>query len=303
MEKIAVRKIGEQLHVFTPYHPDFRRRAPRLGGKFDSGSWRFDPRDEERVRKALRDVYGTDGEDSVPLVTVRQSFSSEHEHAGEIWVYGRRIASRRFRDDEVSLGNDVVILEGEFSARGGSAKYPCIFDGDEKVIMEVRNVPLSLTSKLPDDAMIVGHDSPIAIRKLNDIKEIEKGIELARSELQLLEQSRLDLLADLKDVAGAPQKRTKYSVLVKIPLSIRIQVPEAGSEIEAARVAAERAENILLDAYGAGPLSKWAEVLPDVVYIEYQEEGVFEMLVDTLDKNGEVMEDLSVWVNSDFDIV
>jgi len=59
LPQIARFEPGSPIVVTTPnYHPDFVAAAKRLNGRFVDGKWRFDARDEERVRFACTQVWG-----------------------------------------------------------------------------------------------------------------------------------------------------------------------------------------------------------------------------------------------------
>ena len=144
MDSQPVVTVGDKVTVKAPYHPRFVSRAKGLGGKWSPSkrAWEFDVRDEDAVRRLCRDVYGTDGDDNVPLVTVRYTITSVDADKQSLYKFGRLIARRRGRDIRVSLGDGVVIVEGKFAPTGGSAKYPAI--GGEGVVLEVRDVPATL---------------------------------------------------------------------------------------------------------------------------------------------------------------
>ncbi|MGW5636469.1 hypothetical protein [Streptomyces sp. NPDC003832] len=135
-----------RLGVTSPYNSEFVADAKAMGGRWHGASrqWTFDPRDEERLRELLRDVYGTDGSpaDQADLVTVRWDISRYGHTKGDNQLYlaGRVVASRRSRDESVRLAPNVVLISGGFSAGSGSTKYPALGPTDGTVI-EVRDIP------------------------------------------------------------------------------------------------------------------------------------------------------------------
>lgn len=130
--------------VNSPYHPIFVSRAQKLGGKFKgAGQWIFDARDEDRVREALIDAYGTDGQVRPKLVTLRMA--PKTIYARSVFL-DRAILSRISRDSRVKLGEGVVILQGGFYSSGGSAKYPQIGPALEGTVIEVRDVPENIAN-------------------------------------------------------------------------------------------------------------------------------------------------------------
>ena len=94
-EDVRVRVDGGLLTVSSPYNQEYVAAARRLGGRWDPRAtvWRFDAREEQRVRDLLRQVYGTDGTSAVETVTVRVCAG---QYAGErqIYVAGRVVARR-----------------------------------------------------------------------------------------------------------------------------------------------------------------------------------------------------------------
>lgn len=160
---VTIKKVsGDELVVACPYSDDFRVRARQIGGNYKRPRrlWVFDPRDEERVRDLTLDVYGTDGRESDP-VDVRLTLRGR---TGDVVFFaGRKVAERRGRDWAVKLGQGVVLIDGKFPRRGGSAKYPAILDHGLLAVIEVRGVPYHLAvleqDKAPDDVEIVGADA------------------------------------------------------------------------------------------------------------------------------------------------
>src|SRR5690606_25910046 len=94
---------NNQVIVSAPYHPDFPPRARKLGGKWDAYKkvWKFDYRDEDRVRNVLMDVYGTDGR-KVESVDFKL-FLPDYLDQRELWVGDRQVLYRPGRDAEVRL--------------------------------------------------------------------------------------------------------------------------------------------------------------------------------------------------------
>lgn len=141
--------------IRAPYHPAAVARFRALGGQWNGDVWLFDPRDEARVRDAATAVYGTDGTPSavvdvrVTLTVARQATLWEGDN--NLFLLGRQIARRPYRDARVALGDGVVIVEGRFSGAGGSAKNPALGNLDG-ITVEVRDVP----AVLADQAIAAG---------------------------------------------------------------------------------------------------------------------------------------------------
>jgi len=166
MAKIEIGEVkmkdgATKLKVESPFHPEFPKHARNLGGRWDSSAraWYFDPRDEDSVRDLCLDCFGDDGRGAeFETVDVQVWIRGSSEQS--FWFAGREIAKRPGRDWTVKLGEGVVLVEGEFKSRGGSAKYPCVFAHGESALLEVRDVPLVLAlreqDENPDDVTILG---------------------------------------------------------------------------------------------------------------------------------------------------
>lgn len=128
------------IKVVSPYNKDFVAKARRTGGRWnaDQKAWIFDARDENRVRRLLIDIYGTDGHDTGETVTVRID-AGKHPTEQEILVGGTAIVKRRDRDQDPWTAPNTVIVSGSFHPSGGSRKYPAL--GENDAIIEVRDIP------------------------------------------------------------------------------------------------------------------------------------------------------------------
>lgn len=129
--------------LVSPYNPDMPAEARKIGGRFDRAAkaWRFDARDEERVRDLARRFYGTDGtEPEGDLVTVRVELWRCEGSKNFATFAGRRIAERPHRDSSVRLAANVVLVEGTLPPSGGSMRYPEI-DAPAGTRVEIRDLP------------------------------------------------------------------------------------------------------------------------------------------------------------------
>lgn len=155
MTSITVTTSGNHVYLISPYNTKAVSAAKRLGGQWDGArkAWRFDARDEDRVREMARDIYGTDGtvESVLDTVTVRIKAADYIDHTGRdtentVRVAGRRVAYREYRDAEVTLVPGVVIVAGGFATSGGSMRYPEI--GATDAVLEIRDVSRSTLDRL-----------------------------------------------------------------------------------------------------------------------------------------------------------
>lgn len=156
-------KLVQRLYVQTSFHPDFPHKARNLGGVWllNSKEWVFSPKDEAKVRALCVDLFGTDGADVESCtVQVRVGGDFLDGDINEIWMFGRPVVRRWQRDLRVVLGEDVVIIDGDFPARGGSVAHPKLlpFRTTDVVTLEVRDVP-----KLLADRTIAAHPRSVTM--------------------------------------------------------------------------------------------------------------------------------------------
>lgn len=155
---VTISVASGRVSVVSPYNPSFPARAKRLGGRWDAASkaWTFDARDESRVRKVCRDIYGTDGSPTA-VVTLRVNVSAI-ARGDDLWVAGRQVARRPSRDESVRLGDGVVLIKGGFEKHGGSRNSPELAPLDDTVV-EVRDVAepaaRAAVEKHPEDVAII----------------------------------------------------------------------------------------------------------------------------------------------------
>lgn len=141
-----------KIKVSSPYHPEFPKAARRLGGKWDGASktWRFDARDEERVRELCREVYGEDGRADAPTVTIRAT-CVDHINTYDLSAYvaGRQVARAFDRDGGARLGDGMILISGGFGS-SGSRKNPTLTI-DKGTIIEIRDVPVTVAEAARQD--------------------------------------------------------------------------------------------------------------------------------------------------------
>lgn len=131
----------------APYHPALPARAEALSGEHGpiDWIWTFPDAVEEQVRGLAREVFGTDGTDA-PTVDVRFSIAAFGDlvtRGGRpaLWLFGRRVVRRRRWTVKVEFGPGVLVVEGGFPARGGSAD--AVFLAPHPgTRLEVRDVPV-----------------------------------------------------------------------------------------------------------------------------------------------------------------
>lgn len=133
--------------VKSPYYPAWIEDARKLNGKFSDGIWKFDARDEERIKEICVEHYGEDG---TPTEYVTLELDLDYYSIGrgsEDYFAGRQILKRFERDRPVKLGEGVVITVGGFYSSGGSKKSPAIGSPHNNSRLEVRDVPIRLAKR------------------------------------------------------------------------------------------------------------------------------------------------------------
>lgn len=155
MSDIQITTEGANIYTTTPYNPDYTAAAKNIGGRWDATrrSWKFAAKNEQHVRDLLVSYYGTTGDDAAEMVTVKLDINKIWGNylGGQIEFAGRIVARRRYRDERVLLGDDVILISGGFDNRGGSVKNPRIDEIKASTVLEVSNVP-----RTHDDTSIDG---------------------------------------------------------------------------------------------------------------------------------------------------
>jgi hypothetical protein len=142
---IRVTREETRITLMAPPHPDLPGLARSLDGWAERGVWCFGLPAEPAVRALARRLFGTDGDDRVPLVTLRCRLGPTDEREGEVWRFGRLLVARRGRDQAVRLGRGVTLVEGDFPSRAGRLRAPRVFGADGVgVVLEVQGVPVTL---------------------------------------------------------------------------------------------------------------------------------------------------------------
>lgn len=140
---IEITHDGDWLVVKAPYHPRLPEKFKSIGGQWNAkrGAWVFHTAHEDKVRQALRRVFGTDGA-PVQTTTVRYTVTERDAREGELWLYGRKAVWRPGRDRPICTHPTVAVVSGGFPPRGGSRKYPEI--GGAGTVLEIVDVPVTL---------------------------------------------------------------------------------------------------------------------------------------------------------------
>jgi len=163
---------GSKIIVYSPYNPEFVKKARKLGGKWSTirvkrepkfhgdqdydlkQGWIFDARNEEFIRAILVEAYGHDGSPT-KVADITYTVEPSDVDDKKLHLFGRLLLERRYRDYNVSPGEGVVIIDDQFPSSGGSQKYPRIDGAGSKLL--IRDVPVSLIeeafSKWPEKSL------------------------------------------------------------------------------------------------------------------------------------------------------
>jgi len=187
---INVTVKGNRVYVKTPFNGEVVSAAKRIGGKWDQEhkAWHFDRKDEARVREMLVGIYGTDGTPG-PTATVRWTVSDKDTVGNELWAFGRCLIRRRARDADPTVGEGVVVEEGEFDPSGGSVKNPRVGINTLMTIL-IRDVPLAAAR-----AFVESHDQVAGL--------VDEAATTAPRKLTAQEQAAVDALRALGPEARA----------------------------------------------------------------------------------------------------
>lgn len=148
--KITITTASEKITVVAPYNAEFVSGAKRLNGRWSKPAWVFDARDADRVRALCVECYGTDGT-TADLVTLRITWTrAEYAELGPIAVRGRTVARAAGRDSGAQLGDDVVILDGEFRSGGSMKNWRTVAQAG--TIALVRDFPRAAAEALVADS-------------------------------------------------------------------------------------------------------------------------------------------------------
>lgn len=153
--KVALVFDDDRIKVSSPYDKAFISGVKSIGGKWDSSSktWCVPADIEQRLRELLQECYGTPL-DPAGEKTLKISFDPLYFMVDDdIRVGGKRVCWRRSRDSAVSYAADSYLSGGEIDSRGGSAKYPAVFDQAPKKgeISMVTIIAESVYERLTDE--------------------------------------------------------------------------------------------------------------------------------------------------------
>jgi hypothetical protein len=141
---ITIERTEKHIIVTSEYHKNLPERARQIDGDWTGSAWKFDIRDEERVRELYEDIYG-EFENCGDLVTVKIPVTGEiSEHTSAIYFCGRQVARAFGRDSGAKTGTGVVLVDCRATS-GGSMKnwYTVIrpISDEKNGYIEIKDVP------------------------------------------------------------------------------------------------------------------------------------------------------------------
>jgi len=158
------------------------KKAKMLQGKWGNSCWTFPSENEKAVRDLCLDIFGDDGLEQAKTVTF-DVYLDDYDRPEEpyIKIGNVTIAERMERDRDVVLADNVMLVAGDFPARGGSVKHPSP-KGVAGTVLRVKNFPADNYEKVKDSKGIilvsenVNKDALIAEKEaiLKRLSEIEK---------------------------------------------------------------------------------------------------------------------------------
>lgn len=184
---IKIKTDEKYITVESPYNSEFITKARNLAGKWVSPSWVFDIRNENDVRNACLEYYGSDGLGNADVVDVQVVIRDDLYCTGSpITLFCRVLAEAFGRDSGAKLGDGIVLKEGGFDS-GGSAKNWCT-SANENTVLIMRDVSRKLVEQHDDETfkvdIIQAKPEEYRIRLQNEKKhlllrldEIEKLLE------------------------------------------------------------------------------------------------------------------------------
>ncbi|MFT3819831.1 MAG: hypothetical protein QM750_19835 [Rubrivivax sp.] len=218
MSRISVTIDGRRLAVRTPFEPAFVAGATALAGRWSPPHWLFDSRDEARVRKLMRECFGTDGNPADAHCTVRLELAGGHQAERDaIRIGGRELARAFGRDSGAPVREGVVLIAGGFRS-GGSVQNWVTKVCDQGAVVLLQDLPERMARRL--------------------IERHEQGHEL------WIKSISLDLESRLSDREALLSERERLlSRLSEIDLLLQDAVPAgAGSEVSGAQTKSTETE-------------------------------------------------------------
>lgn len=138
------RKEDGKVYLSFGYNLAFSNKLKRYcGAKWspDTKEWYFDEEFEEKSNDLMLEKFGFSYR-SDERITVKFDAGDFVIDRGPTTVVGLNkidLVWRESRDRDVTLANNVIILDGEFPKRGGSARYPSVWiNKEDGIVLRVK---------------------------------------------------------------------------------------------------------------------------------------------------------------------
>lgn len=183
---LNVRKEEGRIYVKSEYNGTFVARVKRIGGKWNAESkeWHVSEEQEKALEKILYVVFGYEPNRALEMLRVEYN-ASDFLWEGDVYIHKLCMVDRASRDTHVRYHCNTIVIEGEFPARGGSARYPMAKPAEGTVLRS--DIPCGVYEQLSDEEKtkitIIQEESKKALllkekeQLLNRIAEIEKELE------------------------------------------------------------------------------------------------------------------------------
>lgn len=134
------RKENGIIYLNFGYNMTFANKLKKYCGakwKADTKEWYFDEEFEEKSNNLMLNDYGFSyrSDEKITVEMLANDFVIDRGTTTVVGINNVDLVWRESRDCDVCIANNVIILEGEFPKRGGSAKYPSVWINEEDGIV------------------------------------------------------------------------------------------------------------------------------------------------------------------------
>lgn len=138
------RKEDGQIYLSFGYNLAFSNKLKRYcGAKWnpETKEWYFDEEFEEKSNDLMLNAFGFSFRSNERILVKFNAgdFVVDRGNTTTVGVNKVDFVWREARDRDVTLANDVIILDGEFPKRGGSARYPSVWiNKEDGIVLRVK---------------------------------------------------------------------------------------------------------------------------------------------------------------------
>lgn len=185
MQAIQLTIIDDKVKVLSPYNEKFVTRARNLRGQWKQSAWWFDDSIIDYVRELMMECFGTTGEIAYETCTLLITKFTNFENNAPVVLFGRTVAKAFSRDSGARLGDDIILISGEYKS-GGSVKNWRTEVKD--ATFEMHNFPIpSLNLKEVKEAIHEGWCEVKYSKKKRSPEEIQAEINTLKARIEELE--------------------------------------------------------------------------------------------------------------------